>query len=141
MSGEARGNDRANRKPETFEELVSDRMTDTTKENNMTGQRHVAIDGVQYAPVTDIRKDSTVRIVVLQRGWVVVGYYSEEGDRVTVENACVIRKWGTTRGLGELIDGPTADTVLDPAGLVMAHRLGVVLTIAANETAWAGVLS
>jgi len=95
----------------------------------------ISIDGVDYTPVNK-NLSSEVRIVVLQRGWVVVGRYAEDGDEVTVSNASVIRLWGTTRGLGELIDGPTSSTKLDPAGTVRAHRGAVVLTLDADGEAW-----
>lgn len=104
----------------------------------------ITLDGVDYVRadsiVTQVPAESPVRIVVLQRGWVVVGYYAEDGDRVTVSNASVIRRWGTTRGLGELVSGPTSETVLDPVGTVEAHRLGVVLTVACGAESWAGLL-
>jgi hypothetical protein len=70
-----------------------------------------------------------VRILVLQRGWVVVGNYSAEGDECVLTDASVIRRWGTTKGLGELVNGPLEDTVLDPAGIVRAHKLAVVMQI------------
>lgn len=72
---------------------------------------------------------SDVRILVLQRGWVVVGSYSEDGDECVLRDASVIRRWGTTKGLGELANGPLKDTVLDPAGIVRAHKLAVVMQI------------
>lgn len=109
----------------------------------MTTPDSVTIDGHTYVradTIPNAHADSPVRIVVLQRGWVVVGHYSEDGDRVSVTSAKVIRRWGTTKGLGELVSGPTSKTVLDPAGVVEAHRLGVVLTIAADADAWKGHL-
>ena len=77
------------------------------------------------------------RIVVLQRGWVVVGDVTIDGQELEISNARVIRRWGTTKGLGELVDGPLADTVLDDAGTVRAHVLGVVLTIDVDASKWA----
>lgn len=110
----------------------------------MTTQKKITVDGIDYVRADTIPAhapaDSPVRIVVLQRGWVVVGYYSEDGDRVTVSNASVIRRWGTTKGLGELVTGPTSETVLDPVGLVEAHRLGVLFTVACSDESWAGLL-
>ena len=97
----------------------------------------VIINGVEYAPVAT---DSPVKLVVLQRGWNVVGRYSVDGEQVTITDAKVIRRWGTSQGLGELVDGPTSGTVLDPAGTVRAHLLGVVLTIDADADAWAAHL-
>jgi hypothetical protein len=75
--------------------------------------------------------------VVLQRGWVVVGDVTLTGDELVVENASVIRRWGTTKGLGELASkGPQPSTVLDPAGLVRAHRLAVVLQLDVDASKW-----
>lgn len=78
------------------------------------------------------------QIVVLQRGWVVVGAVTRCGDELVIEQASVIRYWGTTRGLGELRDGPTSKTKLDPAGTVRAHALAVVLTIDVDASKWQG---
>lgn len=70
------------------------------------------------------------QIVILQRGWVVVGDTHTDGEHLEIANASVIRRWGTTKGLGQLaLDGPTDKTVVDPAGLVRAHQLAVVMTI------------
>lgn len=99
--------------------------------------KNITIDGVEYTPV---KKEGSgeVRIVVLQRGWVVVGYYSREGDNCKLQKASVIRNWGTTKGLGEIAeDGPKKDTKLDPTnGLVEFHRLTEVLTLVAEESEW-----
>lgn len=76
------------------------------------------------------------KIVVLQRGWVVVGDVAETPEKLTVTNAQIIRYWGTTRGLGELVSGPTAKTILDPAGTVQAHPLSVVLTLDVDQDSW-----
>lgn len=52
-------------------------------------------------------------ICVLPRGWVLVG--NLEGT--CLKSAKVIRRWGTTKGLGELAaSGPTRETVLDDLG-------------------------
>lgn len=69
------------------------------------------------------------QIVVLQRGWIVVGHVTRDGDELTITNASVIRRWGTTKGLGQLVNGPTPTTRLDPAGTIRAHILTVVMTI------------
>src|SRR3990172_2341197 len=77
-----------------------------------------------------------LRIVIGQRGWVWVGQLETEGDAVTLTNARCIRKWGTAKGLGELVDGPTAKTVLDPVGTVRLHALGIVASYDASEDGW-----
>ncbi len=79
-----------------------------------------------------------IRIVVLQRGWAFVGRYSHDKQEVTISQARVIRRWGTTKGLGEIAeDGPTQKTILDPAGTVSSHELGVVFTMSCNQDKWA----
>ena len=94
----------------------------------------IPVDGVEYRQVA---APSEVRIVVLQRGWIVVGRWSQDGDEVVVRDASVVRFWGTTRGLGELVAGPTKTTKLDPAGTVRANVAAVVLTIDVDAEAWA----
>lgn len=77
------------------------------------------------------------RIVVLHRGWIVVGNYSCDGDEVVVRRASVIRKWGATKGLGEIASGgPTEKTATDPCGTVRVHKLGVVFTLDCNQDKW-----
>lgn len=77
-----------------------------------------------------------LRIVIGQRGWVWIGRYAEDGDEVVLTDARCIRRWGTTKGLGELVAGPTKTTVLDPAGTVRLHRLGVVASYEADAAGW-----
>jgi hypothetical protein len=82
-----------------------------------------------------------IKIVVLQRGWVLVGRFrsiSEIEDELT--DASVIRFWGTTKGLGQLVDGPTPTTKLDPCGKATFHPMTVVFKLDAKETGWASVL-
>lgn len=77
-------------------------------------------------------------ILVLQRGWVVVGDLEYDGtELVKLANASVIRRWGTTKGLGELaLGGPQSNTVLDPCGVVEAHPAAVVLRIPCEARRW-----
>ena len=78
-----------------------------------------------------------VRIVILQRGWVVVGRYFRRGQRCKVKNGYVIRKWGTAEGLPELaIKGPLANTVLDKSPDIEFHQLTEVANIACSEDKW-----
>ena len=81
-----------------------------------------------------------VKIAVLQRGWVAVGEHSTDGDEIVLSNASIIRRWGTKKGLGELVSGPTTTTILDKAGTVRAHKLAVVLTVDCDAAAWEGKL-
>lgn len=81
-----------------------------------------------------------VRIVVLQRGWVAIGHYHRQGEEIRLTNASIVRRWGTSKGLGELRDGPTASTQLDPIGTLRAHELTVVFDVEVDGTAWEGKL-
>ena len=81
-----------------------------------------------------------IRIVILQRGWVVVGRYQQKGDEVSLQGAKVVRRWGTTQGLGELAaSGPLPNTKLDPAPVVRFHPLTVIATIDCDPAKWASV--
>lgn len=76
-------------------------------------------------------------IVVLHRGWVVVGDLAKDGNEIVLSNASVVRKWGTTKGLGEIaLNGPTKSTVLDPCGTVRANDLAVVMTLECAADKW-----
>jgi hypothetical protein len=58
-----------------------------------------------------------IRIVTLHRGWVVVGEFKKDAAWCELLNANVVRRWGTSKGLGELaLNGPNASTVLDKCG-------------------------
>lgn len=77
------------------------------------------------------------QIVVLNRGWVVIGDYSENGDDCQLENASVIRTWGTTKGLGELAeDGVKSSTKLDPCPTVHFHKMTMVARMDVNMDKW-----
>lgn len=78
------------------------------------------------------------KIVILQRGWVMIGKLERNGSECKLHNASVIRNWGTTKGLGELaMEGKKKDTKLDKCGgLVEFDYLTVVATISVNEDLW-----
>ena len=79
------------------------------------------IDDVKY-----IREDAVTtgeigekRIIVADRGWVFVGdCVDNEDGSVTISNAQNIRRWGTSKGLGELVNGPLENTKTDFYGTV-----------------------
>ncbi len=99
----------------------------------------VTIDGVEYAPVVPAGND--IRICILERGWVVIGHYERSGDTCTVRNGAVIRVWGTTKGLPELVNGPTGKTVLDKCAAPIEFSVGAqIATLACNAEKWAGKL-
>jgi len=90
-------------------------------------------------------KKTDIRIVVLQRGWVLVGRYSEKGDRGYLDGASVIRKWGTEHGLGQLVGGPVnagryAPTILDNCNGRVEFLLGTtILTLVCKAEKWADI--
>ncbi len=68
------------------------------------------------------------RIIVADRGWVFVGDCTENDDgSVTIRNALNIRRWGTSKGLGELVNGPLTETKTDDYGTV---KTVAIVTIA-----------
>lgn len=100
--------------------------------------KKIILDGIGY-----VRADSIpvpigdVKIVILQRGWVFVGRLSKDDEQYTLNNAKVVRVWGTSKGLGEIaLNGPTTKTILDPAGTVEFHALTVVAILNADESKW-----
>lgn len=80
---------------------------------------------------------SKIKIVILQRGWVFVGKWSQDGSKCTLTDAKNIRTWGTTKGLGELAsNGVTSSTKLDDVNDVSFHELTVVATIDCDDKIW-----
>jgi len=101
----------------------------------------IEVDGKTYYSENsgNVEFSGEWKIVVLQRGWVVVGKLEREGTQCKLHQASVIRNWGTKKGLGELVEkGPQKDTILDPCnGVVEFDYLTVVLTLSADEKKWA----
>ena len=64
-------------------------------------------------------------ILVLWYGWVVVGVYDRKAR--TVKDAQCIRRWGTTKGLGQLRNGPLAGTVLEPLGDILVPQKPLIV--------------
>jgi hypothetical protein len=100
----------------------------------------VSINGISYVKKgTQVQENQgDIKIVILQRGWVMVGRLERNGSECKLHNASVIRKWGTTKGLGEIAaNGPTSNTVLDKAyGVVEFDYLTVVASISVKEELW-----
>ena len=77
-----------------------------------------------------------VRIVILQRGWVFVGVLTKNGTQYSLDTGFNIRQWGTTKGLGELVNGPLSNTKLDPIPHTEFHELTVVAMLKVNASKW-----
>ena len=66
-------------------------------------------------------KSNKQEILVVEAGWVFLGVVgaSANADSLRLNDAHVIRAWGTTKGLGQIaLEGPTKETVLDACGVV-----------------------
>jgi len=112
-----------------------------------TDVKEIKINGVDYVPKGSQKQkefSGEIRIVVLQRGWVVVGRYSVSGENGYLDGAHVIRKWGTDKGLGQLVSGPIksgessyAPTVLDKCyGRVEFLLSTTILMLNCDEDGW-----
>ena len=106
-----------------------------------TTDQEIQINGKVYVP-KDAQNNSPnylgdIRIVILQRGWVYIGRFSRDGNLCQLKNASCIRQWGTTKGLQELVNGPTSKTILDKCdGVIEFDWLTVIHTISVNESLW-----
>ena len=77
--------------------------------------------------------NQNIKIVVLHRGWVVVGEIEQTEPEIVARNAAIIRRWGTTKGLGEIAEHGPRQTVLDPAGTVRAKDYVLMIDCAAEK--------
>jgi len=87
-----------------------------------------------------------IRIIILQRGWVMIGEYERDGFYGRLRRGAVIRNWGTAgdhRGLGYLAaHGPTAETHLEPCALpVEFHELTTVAQLVCDAEIWAPIIA
>lgn len=113
-------------------------MEITQNELTVNGKKYILADSVKQQQ----QFEGETKILVLQRGWVMVGKLEKKGSECKLHNASVIRNWGTTKGLGEIaIGGPTSSTKLDKCGgVVEFDYLTVVCSIAVNEDKWKSAL-
>ena len=102
----------------------------------MTAPNTIKIDNVEYVRA-DVQTQGEIKIAVLDRGFVYVGRVSDIDDNFLVmKSALNIRKWGTTRGLGELVNGPTKNTVLDEVGTIRVPMKAVITLIDVDQAKW-----
>jgi len=102
--------------------------------------KNVTIDGIEYAPV-NVEKGN-IKIVILQRGWAMIGRFERNGSDCILHDSYVIRRWGTTEGLGELAEkGKRENTKLDKNYRpVQFDYLTVVATLDCKEDVWNAAL-
>jgi hypothetical protein len=110
----------------------------------MSKPESLMIDEVKYVRADAVNQDvkGDLKIVILQRGWIMVGRLTRNGSDCVLSNASTIRRWGTTKGLGELAnEGVKKDTILDKCyGQVQFDYLTVIATIDCKEAVWVGKL-
>lgn len=105
----------------------------------------ITVNGIEYVPKSAqpyAQPNGDIKIVILQRGWVMVGRLEKNGSECKLHQASVIRTWGTSKGLGELaMKGPLSGTKLDPCGgVVEFDYLTVVAAISVEEKKWISAL-
>lgn len=79
---------------------------------------------------------NNVQIVVLNNRWIVIGDVTIENQIVTITNCHCIEYWGTSKGIGELCDGPKPTTRLRKQGITTVHILCVTQMIKCNTEKW-----
>ena len=104
----------------------------------------IKIDDVEYIRADNMVQQPTgdIKIVILPRGWVAIGHFRQEGTQCFLDKAATIRRWGTTKGLGQLAqEGPLKDTILDKCPLgIEFHELTIIAKISCREDVWASKL-
>jgi hypothetical protein len=81
-----------------------------------------------------------IEIVILDRGWIVVGKVDITGEEVTISNCAVVRYWGTTKGLGEIAEnGPTEKTILDRAPTIRTALHAVIWRMDVSQEKWSSL--
>ena len=79
----------------------------------------------------------SIQIVVIEAANLLVGEVAVGNSVVTVTNASVIRRWGTTKGLGEIaMGGPTKETILDKLGIAHVQLSKVLFIIDCEQSKW-----
>jgi hypothetical protein len=84
-------------------------------------------------------ENSQNKIVMYKCGWTDVGYFSYKKDKneTILDSSFFLQEWGTTRGLGELCNGPTESTKLDiNRGTIRASKKFVLGFYDVDDFAW-----
>lgn len=81
---------------------------------------------------------TVIKILVLDRGWVLIGECLENENDVLLKNGSVIQRWGTTDGLGELAKlGKRPQTILKSFNNdVLLNKKYIIMKIDCNQDVW-----
>ena len=105
-------------------------------ENTMTQQDRIKA-AIKLLCADECTKGGSKKIVIADKGFVYVGRVTESEGGIIIHDAQNIRRWGTTKGLGELRSGPTESTKHDPYGTVRVPIGSVVSVIdCTGDTKW-----
>ncbi|MFA5378162.1 MAG: hypothetical protein WC455_20585 [Dehalococcoidia bacterium] len=96
--------------------------------------------GQVSTPPANSAEDHGIQIVILDRGFIYVGRVSTDASWCYIRDAKNVRRWGTTKGLGELVNGPLSGTKLDDTGNVQAPMRSVIGFVAVEEEKWNSIL-
>ena len=79
-----------------------------------------------------------IKILVLDRGWVLVGNCFDGKDEILLKEGSTILRWGTKEGLGELAkNGKLENTILNAFNEdVLINKKYIMMTIECNQDKW-----
>ena len=100
----------------------------------------VTINNEIYVKKTEILaefKSSPIQIVVLNRGWIVVGNVEEKEGKTYIRKPSIIRNWGTKKGLGELaMSGKLPETKLDECLDIVVDTANIIFIMNCDQSKW-----
>ncbi len=117
--------------------------------NNIINMETITLNNKEYVAKADMEKvlkgskvaPTKIQIVVLQRGWVAIGRFSQVKEQCHLTSAYIIRTWGTSNGLGELAnEGKKTNTKLDKCADLHFHEMTVVLRMDVVEDKWNSII-
>ena len=92
---------------------------------------------VKKSEATGEYQASPVQIVVLNRGWIVVGNVEEKDGKTYIRKPSIIRNWGTKKGLGELaMSGKLPNTILDECLDITVDTANVIFVMNCDQSKW-----
>ena len=98
--------------------------------------KELMVDGERFIRASDAQ-GGPIKIVILERGFVYVGRCREEGlIHLTIYGARSLIRWGTSKHLGELADGPLDNTKLGDSCTVKVRFPQVIHIIEVSQDAW-----
>jgi len=102
----------------------------------MSKPETIKINEVEYVRKDSVDSDTEIKIIILDRGFVYVGKPEQQPGIWLIKQARCVRQWGTTKGLAELVNGPTNKTVLDGSMTVHVPDRAVLQMIDVDQGSW-----